>query len=1560
MPIDDQRGTTPTKRAASIALSPPPSEPRFNFSSTTMAQSFSPTQLQVLYNELTSQTLSAGQLVQLLPTAFFEQLKQAVLCGAQVPAIISYEDLKLFLSTSVTGKIAANNTDPSSFVVMNALTAKKLFERFHASPASAGNTSYPIIRLNPDDKPFPNYATAEIDLRPVEVRIYQLPATDADAPFIPLIASSSWSLDVLKSTAARCLTTTSGPSASKVKLWDLNSGGAGFGTLAEVENEANTLDHLVPLLEVDSERIFVIAVEEVDDDSEERGLDDELSIRIYFSDGGREMLCEACGKSEFPDSTTVAMGGSNPISFPIKKETPDQKRARIKQKQSGIFTSDDEDSSSKPPLLLGTADPSDPTVIKIPSADAFPRHPTPPAPPKRTTTTGAVGLNNLGNTCFMNSALQCLSNSAHLTSFFLSNTWNDQLNTDNPLGMDGKVALAYAKLVRELWDSTGPASSGDSYRGGNSVAPRNFKSTIGKFNPTFDGYNQQDSQELLQFLLDGLHEDLNRILKKPYVEQPDMDGFPDHEIASKSWEIYRMRNDSQIVDLFQGEYKSRVECLECGQWSVKFDPYMFLSLPVPERREVVVNVIVVGSCFAKRVVERLNPSGGASIVSTKSLLTAAERLAVDDSKLTNMSRSSSGVSIALPSDADSIHTYEQPKKLSLTLPRDATIQSMKLKIAEKMNWKLSSSSSKPGSTRRRLLVTEIYNHKVYKTFQDWDRVSEFQSADVIYVHELTDPDFEAEFDGIECVGVSASKTCYVPVMLSINDNAPRGESSSSSYGGYHTRSQDVDKLFGVPIMIPVPAEMKVSVSVAPEMAACMSDDLWKELVASRLGNVVYELVVKSLQRYTQIGLYQTKRGGEEDRVSGEELVEEFVQNVQEGRGVGKQRGTAGVPPPAPPAPRQLPLSPPGDDEGVEMDFMDATTNAPTPVPAALTDDTPPPNTDPRTGGLFSKLVSHTTDDSTVSIPGLFRLKHIQGERDVGMNLKDDFYKALGGYRTVTKYFELGHASGGAVDAKLYRKRKVKVTEAFSSAMEEDEGGVPSGARMEEEEEDDDGEMLLASVLESEKRLEYDGYVPDAKANGILVHLVSVENGGRGKGGAAEAYEETVRLDGELAIVAEFTSKAAYMLFGDDVKASKVIAFEPVDDLTSPSHAGKASAFQSREAAKSKDVIALDDCLKEFMKEEIMGDDDTWYCPKCKQHQKIKKKLDIWSVPDVLVLHLKRFSQTGRGFRSMSSNKIDALVDFPVTGLDLSDYVIGKEWMKHQESKDGEVVVTEEDLLHYDLFGVSNHFGGMGGGHYTAYAKNSLDNVWYNFDDSHVSKIPDPNSVVTPAAYMLFYQRRSTSNKHNLAEMIQLRTDASAAAAAASQSFRKQSSSSGFGIHEDRFSNTFSYTPYSGMGHSLGVARPSSPSSVDTARSDETVSLSAISLTEGPPSYSPLLVFQNGNQTPIVDANDTAAFLGPRLPSPVHAAPLIGTAGYEFGSHKVAASANGPSGSSSGGATGGGGASPVHEILLPDMAYDYMEDSGDDMPGLVEVGPAPVEVVNFDRTDYDMFADEKKE
>lgn len=205
------------------------------------------------------------------------------------------------------------------------------------------------------------------------------------------------------------------------------------------------------------------------------------------------------------------------------------------------------------------------------------------AHPSRSGVPGLVGLGNLGNTCYMSSSLQCLLHTRPLMDLFLSGHFMADLNRNNPLGQKGELAEAFGKLMTNVWKE-----------GVSHVSPRGFKSKIGSFSSTFSGYGQQDSQELLAFLMDGLHEDLNRVQKKPYVkERDDADKLPDDELARVTWEGHLQRNDSFIVDRCLGMYRSTLTCPTCHKTSKKFDPIMYLSLPLPESKVKACRILLI-------------------------------------------------------------------------------------------------------------------------------------------------------------------------------------------------------------------------------------------------------------------------------------------------------------------------------------------------------------------------------------------------------------------------------------------------------------------------------------------------------------------------------------------------------------------------------------------------------------------------------------------------------------------------------------------------------------------------------------------------------------------------------------------------------------------------------------------------------------------------------------------------------------------------------------------------------------------------------------------------------
>jgi len=160
---------------------------------------------------------------------------------------------------------------------------------------------------------------------------------------------------------------------------------------------------------------------------------------------------------------------------------------------------------------------------------------------------------------------------------------------------------------------------------------------------------------------------------------------------------------------------------------------------------------------------------------------------------------------------------------------------------------------------------------------------------------------------------------------------------------------------------------------------------------------------------------------------------------------------------------------------------------------------------------------------------------------------------------------------------------------------------------------------------------------------------------------------------------------------------------------------------------------LENCLNQFIKEETLDLNNAWYCSNCKKHQQATKKIEIYKAPDLLILHLKRFkNSSGVYYMSSGASKISKFVDFPIEGLNLNNYILGKK---------------DQNMI-YDLYAVSNHYGGLSGGHYTAYCQNFFDKTWFEFNDSSVGEI-GKSRIVSDAAYVLFYRRRREITEENL-------------------------------------------------------------------------------------------------------------------------------------------------------------------------------------------------------------------
>ncbi|XP_054577062.1 ubiquitin carboxyl-terminal hydrolase 33 isoform X1 [Eptesicus fuscus] len=151
------------------------------------------------------------------------------------------------------------------------------------------------------------------------------------------------------------------------------------------------------------------------------------------------------------------------------------------------------------------------------------------------------------------------------------------------------------------------------------------------------------------------------------------------------------------------------------------------------------------------------------------------------------------------------------------------------------------------------------------------------------------------------------------------------------------------------------------------------------------------------------------------------------------------------------------------------------------------------------------------------------------------------------------------------------------------------------------------------------------------------------------------------------------------------------------------------------------IVTLQDCLAAFFARDELKGDNMYSCEKCKKLRNGVKFCKVQKFPEILCIHLKRFRH-----ELMFSTKISTHVSFPLEGLDLQPFL----------AKD-----SPAQIVTYDLLSVICHHGTASSGHYIAYCRNNLNNLWYEFDDQSVTEVSE-STVQNAEAYVLFYRKSS--------------------------------------------------------------------------------------------------------------------------------------------------------------------------------------------------------------------------
>ena len=155
-----------------------------------------------------------------------------------------------------------------------------------------------------------------------------------------------------------------------------------------------------------------------------------------------------------------------------------------------------------------------------------------------------------------------------------------------------------------------------------------------------------------------------------------------------------------------------------------------------------------------------------------------------------------------------------------------------------------------------------------------------------------------------------------------------------------------------------------------------------------------------------------------------------------------------------------------------------------------------------------------------------------------------------------------------------------------------------------------------------------------------------------------------------------------------------------------------------ENQNNNDILTLDECFKNFIKEEKLKEGEEWDCPNCCRKVLAKKKIDFYYLPKIFVICLTRFTKDND---NLLKNQEE--IDFKIKDMDMKEYMVG----------------PDKEHSKYDLFAYVQHIGTIDNGHYTSICNNS--GSWYKYDDSQVKEI-DINKKDNSSAYILFYKRQT--------------------------------------------------------------------------------------------------------------------------------------------------------------------------------------------------------------------------
>ena len=847
-----------------------------------------------------------------------------------------------------------------------------------------------------------------------------------------------------------------------------------------------------------------------------------------------------------------------------------------------------------------------------------------------------LGLSNLGNSCYMNSALQCLFNTKELSEFFLYNFDTKYINKENILGTGGLLTLGYINLLLTYNNNTN-----NKY-----ITPDFFKMILGQCSKKFEGNDQEDSHEFINYLLDMLHEDLNKVMYKPNISDKNGNikydnnkSYSDEEKSVIDWNNFLKRNQSVLIDIFYGQLKSCVTCPKCNYSSINFNSFLSLELGINSNK----NYKMINIEFVDYY--RESPEINFNII----LYKEENRIYYVRKKIANL------LNIDLLSfELGIIH---ENKIIHLFDLNDEINEDIKNIIAYRINpdYFYSEKNSR-------------YNEIIINEGNDENENSNKNSDK-----------YRIDFDNLE-YQINKRKN----EIIKYNENKIINDDFFSMNLLFKDNLGFDNSLFHRVILESfIVKNKKIKNFDKDEVLYLEKNKSCMEIYYEVFKKYVLNIVVKNSSSEKRNRFIELFKSGEKEKY--ESKIKKafflFYKNIN------LHPSKTNIINNFPHCPFVLflknekydvkELIPISNDINYDeilkvyydgINFVKNKYNKIRPYNSIRQNDENNKEQNEQnnnnTDDLFSDFLLNVLNDNT-------------NNNNNNNNNNEDKKGLKGGNENENNEDSSDSGNEESEETDNDENENDNNTNSYADNNSEREANI-----LDEDYPENNSYSNRSPNVSPRRQIRYD--------ENELDNLLKFKN------------EKDENMD-RITIV--WNSK----YIKDLGRFTDVNLYDICDKIYEKS---------------TNQEIKLEKLLEDFSMEEKLDKDNLYRCENCKEELEANKKIEIYHLPKILIIHLKRFN---------NNKKINTLIEYPLTDLDLKKYI---------KSKD--------KVVKYDLFGVINHFGSMEYGHYTSYCLNYNDNNWYEYNDRIVNKIQkgrEKETVINKNGYILFYKAQD-NNKIN--------------------------------------------------------------------------------------------------------------------------------------------------------------------------------------------------------------------